>query len=175
MKDSKKCSAQNLQPPFELIFLKKIFWSYSRRFGRQQRYVLSSTFQSYLCSVYQHQFRGPQGVNAPLRRYKHWNQSECVQVLLTQCQCVGALGGDGEGDNEVGAWGVGVDQGGTASPEPEHATHHLHHLTGADHTPEREWTTRLALTLHVHTMIWYTRTHFEHVRMVYRFPLTSLI
>ena len=26
MKDSKKCSAQNLQPPFELIFLRKRFF-----------------------------------------------------------------------------------------------------------------------------------------------------
>lgn len=54
---------------------------------------------------------------------------------LTQCQAVGALGGDGEGDDEVGAGGVPVDQRGAAGSEPEHSAQHLHHIRWAAHQP----------------------------------------
>lgn len=54
---------------------------------------------------------------------------------LTQGQCVGALGGDGEGDDEVGAGRVAVDEGGAVGPQPQHAAQNLHHLGGVAHRP----------------------------------------
>lgn len=54
---------------------------------------------------------------------------------LTQGESVWALGGNGEGDNEVRARGVGVDEGGAVSPELQNAADDLHHLRGATDRP----------------------------------------
>lgn len=59
----------------------------------------------------------------------------CVCACLTQGRCVGALGGNGERDNEVRSRGVAVNPCGTASSELQHAVDNLHDLSGATHGP----------------------------------------
>lgn len=54
---------------------------------------------------------------------------------LTQGQCVGAPGGDGECDDEVRAGRVGVHESRTVSPELQHTADDLHHLRGVTHRP----------------------------------------
>ena len=63
------------------------------------------------------------------------NKSVFSSTSLTQGQSVGALGGNGEGDDEMRARGVHVDEGGTVSSERQHAADHLHHLRGVVHRP----------------------------------------
>lgn len=62
----------------------------------------------------------------------------CIWMHLTQGKCVGALGGNGESDNEVRAWRVGVDQSVRVSPELQNSAHDLHHIRGAKHRPVKQ-------------------------------------
>lgn len=63
--------------------------------------------------------------------------NEFPDMHLTQGHCIGTLGGNREGHNEVRAWWVRVDKGGTVSSELQNAANNLHHLRGITHGPEK--------------------------------------
>lgn len=65
------------------------------------------------------------------------SQQRRVCVCPTEGQSVRALGGNSEGDNEVRAGRVTVNECGTVSSELQNAADDLHRLRGVRHRPAR--------------------------------------
>lgn len=75
------------------------------------------------------------------------NRGVCECVCPTEGQSVRALGGNSEGDNEVRAGRVTVNECGTVSSELQNAVDDLHHLRGVRHRPARTQCELLILSI----------------------------